>query len=373
MKYCRSCKTRAAESDTVCPKCGQTLAVMGIVGGGGPSDSAGKEAPQLTLQGQIRELEAVRQRNVSRSRLLGTIAGIVLLAIIVVLYNVYSYAVLSYAVLDNVVIKQDESADQLVHISFDVVKPGKVAYDRRSGGERTEKVDQFAAAGPQELSWAWPSQKETGIDFSVVYRGGWTRTAVDRHFNVSGREATGKVDIVFLLDTTGSMEPFIRGLQRRCIEFASLVREKGYDCRLGLIGFGDVDAGEAMSVFEPTSEPQRFQTAVAEVPRTRGGDDPESSLEAIRRALQLDLRSQATPCFVLITDESCHHEEEIPAIAKALESQKIVGYVVSRKNLEGLYSPLCVNGGRMFAIDEANFDDILLNVAKSITNQIRYK
>ena len=30
-------------------------------------------------------------------------------------------------------------------------------------------------------------------------------------------------------------------------------------------------------------------------------------------------------------------------------------------------------GGRTFAIDEAKFDDILLNVAKSITNQIRYE
>lgn len=371
MKYCRSCKTRAADSDAVCPKCGQSLAVMGIVSG--PANEGAGGAPQLTLQGQIRELEAVRQRNVSRSRALAIIAGCILLGIVLVLYNVYSYTVLSYAVLENVEVLQDDSADQLVHIAFDVVKPGKVAYDRRSGGERTEKVDQFAATGRQQLAWAWPSKKETGIDFSVVYRGGWTRTAVEKHFNVSGKQATGKVDIVFLLDTTGSMENVIRGLQQKCIEFASVVRDKGFDCRLGLIGFGDVDAGEPMSVFEPTGEPQRFQHAVAEVPRTRGGDDPESSLEAIRRALQLDVRNQATVCFVLITDESCHHEEEIPSIAEALKTRKIVSYVVSRKNLEPLYSPLCVNGGRMFAIDEAKFDDILLNVAKAITNQIRYE
>jgi Mg-chelatase subunit ChlD len=295
------------------------------------------------------------------------------LAILITVYNVYSYTVLSYAVLRDVEIKQDPSAEQLVHISFQVEKPGKVAYDRRSGGERTEKIDVLALPGRQELAWAWPSSPDTGIDFRVVYRGGLTRTSVDRHFDVTGKRSGGAVDIIFLLDTTGSMEPYIKGLQERCIEFAGVVREQGFDCRLGLIGFGDVDIGEEMSVFDPTSALQEFQNAVAVVPRTRGGDDPESALESIQRALQMPLRDQAAVCFVLITDESCHNVERLPELADALRARKIATYVVSRKNLSNLYSPLCVNGGTFFAINKARFDEILLNVAKSITNQIRYR
>jgi hypothetical protein len=373
MKYCRICKTRANDGDTHCSRCGAPLTVLGGAGGGESSAADGPATPALSLQGQIRELEAVRNRNRRGSRLLAIVTGAVLLLILITVYNVYSYAVLSYAVLSDVEIEQDSSAEQLVHVSFQVVKPGKVAYDRRSGGTRTEKVDVLSRTGRQELAWAWPSSPETGVDFSVVYRGGLTRTSVDRHFDITGTRTGGAVDIVFLLDTTGSMEPYIEGLQKRCIEFAGVVRAQGFDCRLGLIGFGDVEIDEEMAVFDPTSALQKFQAAVDVVPRTRGGDDPESALEAIERALQMPLRDQAAVCFVLITDESCHHVERLPALANGLRARKITTYVVSQQNLSDLYSPLCVNGGQFFSISKARFDDILLNVARSITNQIRYR
>lgn len=373
MKYCRSCKTRAADADAVCSRCGQPLAVMGAPTGATTATAAEHAAPQLSLQGQIRELEEVRDRNVRRSKALAIIAALVLLAIGVTLYKVYSYTVLAYAVLNDVAVEQDPAAEQLVRISFDVSKPGKVAYDRRSGGERTEKVDFFSNPGRQQLAWAWPSSPETGIDFRVVYREGLTRTSIDRHFDVSGKRMGGMVDIVFLLDTTGSMEPFITGLQKRCIEFAGVVRQQGHDCRLGLIGFGDVEFGEEMSVFDPTDKLQGFQRAVAVVPRTNGGDYPESSLEAIRRALQMPLREYATHCFVLITDDRCHHADQIPEVAQSLTRREIVTYVVSQENLSNLYEPLCVRGGQFFAINKVNFDEILLRVAKSITSQIRYR
>jgi Mg-chelatase subunit ChlD len=373
MKYCRACKTRAADAETVCARCGQPLAVLGTTAGAGAAPTGDQAGPQLSLQGQIRELEAVRVRNVRRSKVLAIMAGIALLAILATIYNVYSYAVLSYAVLSNVQIEQDSAAEQLVRISFDVVKPGKVAYDRRSGGERTEKVDLFSTTGRQQLAWAWPSSPETGIDFRVVFRGGFVRTSVDRHFALTGKRSGGMVDVVFLLDTTGSMEPFIKGLQARCIEFAGVVREQGHDCRLGLVGFGDVDIGEPMHVFEPTGELQMFQQAVATVPRTRGGDDPESSIEAISRAMQMGVRPEATLCFVLITDASCHRPEQLAGLAEALRGRGVVVYVTSRKEFANLYTPLCVNGGKFFSFDAARFDEILLNVAKSITSQIRYR
>src|SRR5574337_1143244 len=106
-----------------------------------------------------------------------------------------------------------------------------------------------------------------------------------------------------------------------------------------------VEIGEEMAVFDPTSALQKFQNAVAVIPRTAGGDDPESALESIQRALQMPLRKHAAVCFVLITDESCHNVQVLPGLADSLRAQKIATYVVSRQNLIGLYSPLCVNGG----------------------------
>ncbi|MFN0052616.1 MAG: vWA domain-containing protein [Planctomycetales bacterium] len=371
MKYCRHCKLRAADTDTVCARCGQALTELGRPAPDAAAEKGAPDPPALSLQGQIRELEQVRERNLRSSRRLALVAAGILLALVAALYNVYSHTVLSYAVLSNIEIEQDQRVENQVRISFEVVRPGKVAYDRRSGGRRTEKVDWLTNTGRQSLVWAWPSAPETGLDLSVVFRTGWTRSMIERHFDITGKRTGGMVDVVFLLDTTGSMDPFIAGLQERCIQFAEIVRSEGHDCHLGLIGFGDVDNGEPMSVFEPTGELQKFQEAVAQAPRTRGGDDPESAIEAIARARQLAPRVGATLCLVLITDAPCHHDDQIAALSRALTAQRTVLYAVSRKELANLYSPLCVNGGRFFALEEARFEDILAGVARSITNQIR--
>lgn len=376
MKYCRSCKTRANDTDTVCAKCGQPLAVLGGTAPptgatGGSAAAATSTGPALTLQGQINQLEAVQRQNLRRSSLLAIVSGGIGLALVTTLYIIYSHTVLSYAVLRDVKIEQDSSTDNNIRVSFDVVAPGKVAFDRQSGGRRTEKLDVFTDAGRKELAWQWPSDKQTGIDFAVVYRGGWTRSESRKHFDVTGK--SGAVDIVFLLDTTTSMDPFIDGLKKKCIDFAAVVRKEGYDCRLGLIGFGDVNYNEPITVYEPTGDLQLFQTQVSQLRRTSGGDEPESSVEALRRALDLQYRSTATVCFVHITDAGAHHEDQLPLVAQELKRRMITTYVVSLNKFANRYSPLCVNGGKFYAIEDAKFEDILLGVARSIASQIGYR
>lgn len=377
MKYCRSCKTRASDAETVCAKCGQPLAVLGGTApaptgtGTATASPPASTGPALTLQGQINQLEAAQERNVRRSRLLAVISGCALLALVITVYLIFSYTVLSYAVLRDVKIEQDAGVDTNIRVSFNVVTPGKVAFDRRSGGRHTEKLDVFTQPGPVELAWQWPSEKETGIDFRVVYRGGWTRSEQQQHFAVTGK--SGAVDIVFLLDTTKSMDPFIEGLKKKCIDFAAVVRKDGYDCRLGLIGFGDVQEREKITVFEPTDDLQIFQTRVGTVPRTTGGDEPESSVEALREALRLQYRGGATVCFVHITDAGCHHREQLPKVREELRERGVVTYVVSLNRFANLYQQLCINGGKFYAIEDAKFDDILLGVAKSIASQIGYR
>jgi hypothetical protein len=373
VKYCRICKTRAGDAESVCAKCGSPLAVLGGATSGGPGggDTA---APGLTLQGQIRELQETQRKNVQRSRALGLIAALVTLAILLTVFNVYRLKVLSYAVIRDVEIEQDAASDRTIRVAFDVVTPGKVSYDRSSGGSRMEKVDVFAEPGRKQLTWTWPADAATGIDFRVGYRGGLTRAAETRHFDVGAEvKKTAHVDVLFLLDTTISMNEFITGLKRKAIDFASIVRREGHDCRLGLIGFGDVDYREPMEVFEPTADIQEFQTKVELVPRTKGGDEPESSLEAIDAGLKLDFREGATVCFVLITDADYkkNSEQLRSGLISELKRRGIVVYVVSRENWRDRYTPLCVNGGRFHAIEDAQFEQILTDLARSITNQIR--
>ena len=323
----------------------------------------------LGLGGRIQELEQAQAANVKKSRSLALLCLLALVALLMVLYTVYSRTVLAYAVLSNVRLEQDELAQNMITVKFDVDTPGKVAFDRRSGTGHTEKVDILAKTGPGGFSWAWPSDTKTGIDYSVVYRSGLFKTSLDRHFELT-RDGIG-VDIVFLMDITSSMRPYIEGLKKNCIEFANLVRKEGVDCQLGLIGFGDVEINEPIFVFPPTSDIKAFEDHVAELPLTPGGDPPESDMEALDKALALQFRPHTRVCFVHITDAPCHHEEKIPATASMLKSRSIITYVVSQSELMSLYNPLCVNGGTFHSIQDAKFEDILKQVAKSIANQIK--
>ncbi len=406
MKYCKKCKIAAKESDTVCSKCKAPLSTFGSATASAapkppgpkpapaptptptsqkPSATAATRSPQplagaatatvaskvptFTLAGQIAELEQIKQKNLKRRRNLGLLSLLIALAILILIYAVYSRTVLSYAILENIEFEQDPVAESQITVSFDVKTPGKVAFDRQSGTGHTEKLDLIATAEHRRTVWSWPSDPKTGIDFSVVSRGGWFRTRTDRHFKVTRQEIG--VDIVFLMDVTSSMQPYIDGLKDKCIAFANEIRRDGIDCRLGLIGFGDVEINEPITVFDLNADPKEFQDAVARLQLTNGGDADESSVEAIEKALDMEFRPHTRICFVHITDAGCHHRERIPDLVASLKENKVVTYVISQRKLRGLYSPLCVNGGSFYGIHDAPFESILKEVAKSISNQIK--
>jgi hypothetical protein len=185
MKYCRACKIRASDNDTVCARCGEPLATFGARPVTEGDDVAEPAGPALALEGKIRKLRRAHRKNVRRRRWLTLVCTLVLLAVLATLYVVYDAAVLSFAVLDHVIIEQDSVNPQKITVSFQVVQPGKVAYDRRSGRNRTEKLDVIATRGPGGIAWDWRSDAQTGIDFQVVYRNGLIRETVSRHFSLT--------------------------------------------------------------------------------------------------------------------------------------------------------------------------------------------
>jgi hypothetical protein len=137
------------------------------------------------LQGEVRKLEEAKRRNLRRGRGLALVCLISALLIVAVAYVVYDRTVLSYAVLEDIEIRQDPVMDWRINVSYRVVKPGRVAFSRRSGKRHTEKLDAISEVGPNGFTWAWPSDPATGIDFNVVYREGWSRATVERHFAVT--------------------------------------------------------------------------------------------------------------------------------------------------------------------------------------------
>jgi hypothetical protein len=205
MKYCKICKTAAKETDTVCAR-GHPLSVFGASPQApstarppaGTSPKPGEEKPgpksstvMFTLLGEVQKLEEAKKKNVKRGRAFALLSLGAALAIALILYQVYSRTVLSYAILENIQVEQDPSMDWKIHVSYDVMTPGKVAFDRQSGSRRIEKIDVIGESGRQGFYWAWPSDPKTGINFHVRYRDGWLLNSFDRHFDVSTIKRTG--------------------------------------------------------------------------------------------------------------------------------------------------------------------------------------
>lgn len=188
------------------------------------------------------------------------------------------------------------------------------------------------------------------------------------------------LSIVFIIDTTGSMDPYIEGVQKRAIEFSNILKSKGIDFQLGLIGFGDLLEKEKPSVYKFTTDIEKFQKRVRKIPRTSGGDIPESSLDAIETALMLIGKTKSDKyqrhIFILITDAPPHIPTQsgktVSDLCEILNKHKITTYVVAKKDQESVdaYEPLTRTDGKYYDMND-DFYDILDHIAMSIAQLLR--
>ncbi|MDR2939951.1 MAG: Hsp70 family protein [Clostridiales bacterium] len=188
------------------------------------------------------------------------------------------------------------------------------------------------------------------------------------------------VNVTFLIDTTGSMDTYINGVKDRAIEFSNIISSKGAAFKLGLIGFGDLYEKEHPSVYGFTSDVLKFQKQVKNIPRTYGGDIPESSLDALETGIQLidasGLEPSSKNIFILITDAPPHvptnSGKPVKEVAEMLAAKGVTTYVVARKDSESInaYDPITKPYGKYYDLND-KFYDILDSIAISITELIR--
>ncbi len=189
-----------------------------------------------------------------------------------------------------------------------------------------------------------------------------------------------KTNVVFLIDTTGSMDNYIIGVKERANHFSKTLSDKGISFELGLIGFGDLYEKEKPTVYNFTNDVEKFIKQVNKIPRTYGGDIPESSLDSLETGMELldtlKDKDDAKNIFILITDAPPH----VPTVAgnsvdklkQMLVDRDVVTYVVCGRDMvsKESFEPLTQNGGKLYDMRQ-DFNDILDNIAKSITELVR--
>lgn len=129
------------------------------------------------------------------------------------------------------------------------------------------------------------------------------------------------VDLVFVVDCTGSMAPFLDSVKRMAKDFHALLSKKMEDKDKGIsqlrarvvayrdIGEEGADAIAATPFYTLPGDTSGFESFVNTLTAAGGGDEPESALEALVTAIRspwergLDKRRHV---IVVCTDASAH-------------------------------------------------------------------
>src|SRR5579863_1608993 len=119
------------------------------------------------------------------------------------------------------------------------------------------------------------------------------------------------VDIVFVLDITESMQPYIDAVKQNMINFAQDLASNNRDYRLGLVTFEDYVVSaypDCRCEYQKTmtSDVQKFISWVGTLHAGGGGDIPEDQLDALAYASTLPFRPEAQGIVILITDAPPH-------------------------------------------------------------------
>lgn len=169
---------------------------------------------------------------------------------------------------------------------------------------------------------------ETVVSPAEAHRPAVTTTHQER---LKKWRARLQADILFVLDCTGSMQGELDAIRDAMTGFVDTIEADGVQARVGLIAFRDRLIDEepellqfAGSVF--TSDPEIFRREVNTLTATGGGDDPESSLDALMLALRQPFTPGRTKVIVLITDAPPHcPDRETQSIEEVVQKIAEVG------------------------------------------------
>ena len=157
---------------------------------------------------------------------------------------------------------------------------------------------------------------------------------------------TTGTDVVFVLDTTGSMSPYIDQMKTFIRNYSSKIKEM--NGRVGLVVYRDAgDEYTAKKLSDLQSDTTDMLGKLEDISIEGGDDDPEAALHASMVAMnEMKWQKEATKAIILLTDAGYHEPDKVDgstvaAVAKrSLEIDPVNIYPVVEKHLEGSYEDM---------------------------------
>jgi len=178
---------------------------------------------------------------------------------------------------------------------------------------------------------------------------------------------TGCADVIFVVDTSGSMSGKIDELYTEIGEFAFTLESQGYDGAFGIVTFvNTVNFPADDTLFH---DPDEFTDVLSHLNGADGGfEHPRDAAYEAINAYFIPDPDTCQKVIIIITDEteegSSHNNAELIALAFSIPETVHV-YLVSPSGHP--VEPVCVaTGGQWFDIDSYTLDEVLDAVADDI-------
>ena len=195
--------------------------------------------------------------------------------------------------------------------------------------------------------------------------------------------AMAQADIIFIIDTTGSMSGEINNVKNNVGYFVDALKEKGISAGLALVEYRDIeeDGYDTTKVHKNGTsnwfyDMDAYKNKIASsLYASGGGDTPESVVDALETARLLDMRASAGKIFILVTDANYKtgNRYGIPSMAAEIELLKNAGVncsVVTGSGNKSTYYDLYNETDGIYVNINGNFYNELMTIADKIGDEI---
>lgn len=245
--------------------------------------------------------------------------------------------------------------------------------NRVKGTSRNELVDNFEDLSLEEMKAIirdLPETQEENVEL--------TKSNMLRATTLS---TVKQVDLVLVLDTTGSMGSQIRNVKANLVQLISDLRKEGISLYVSIVEYKDstIDGITSTKVNYPKNvhflnNTDDMLDVLNQITVAGGGDDPETVLDGLGATTNLKFRKNASKYAFVITDadykvNNYYGITSLNEVAKKLNNLGVKSSVVTYSGYAPIYSPLYSETDGIWININGTFSTDMYNFILERTNQ----
>ena len=275
----------------------------------------------------------------------------------------------------------ERSGGQFVFVPVSAAFDGPPSHVPRAAGRNDSRWINDPIDSTNKNDWYHPNSSGHAAEAQLLLSNPMVPKS-DVH-KVSGGAGGSRLDLAFVIDSTGSMWDDIDAVKSSASALLASVTAKGFDARFAVIDYKDHPAFSGDSRDYPfrvnspfTSSVSATLGAINALEADGGGDWPESMLSGIDAAIGLDWRDGAKKAIVVMADAPSKDPEprtgltaaQVIAAANALDPAEIYGVSIWG-GADGSLDELAAGtgGGRYSAAGAEDVSDQLAAAISTIT------